>query len=157
MTRLRRWSSAADTDAMQQLASRCWPQGLHPGGLGWSHATHQLAGEIVVIEGPDGDLQGWAGLSQPGHLTLQVAIDQPEVRSALIEWLVSTAQGPALSVDVYDNQTQQEFIQRGFALTPSPVRLLPHGTARAQPGRRQPAAGSSRRVPDPECAARRKR
>jgi GNAT superfamily N-acetyltransferase len=118
--RLRRWSGAADTHAMQRLASRCWPRGLHPGGLGWSQATHQLADEIALIEGPDGELQGWAGVSQPGSLSLQVAADRPEARAELIEWLVGTAQGPEMSVDVYDDETLQEFVQRGFVLTSPP-------------------------------------
>jgi GNAT superfamily N-acetyltransferase len=130
MTGLRRWSGAADTGAMQRLASRCWPQGLHPGGLGWSQATHQLAGELVVIDGRHGDLEGWAGVSQPGHLALQVAADRPRVRNALIEWLVGTAQGTELSVDVYDDQTRQDFVHRGFVQTSPPFGYYQMG----QPG-----------------------
>lgn len=69
---LRGWSGAGDTLAMQALASRCWPGGLHPGGLGWSQATDQLAAEIVLVDGADGGLQGWAGVTQPGSLVLQL-------------------------------------------------------------------------------------
>ena len=62
-TDVREWSSSRDTAAMQRLASRCWPHGLHPGGLGWSKATGQL-GEQIVVEGADGEVNGWAGVYQ---------------------------------------------------------------------------------------------
>jgi GNAT superfamily N-acetyltransferase len=105
---------------MQTLASRGWPQGLHPGGLGWSQATHQLAEKIVLFDGPGGDLEGWAGVTQPGSLALQVAVDRPEVRTDMIEWLIGTAKGPELIVDVFDDETLREFVQAGFQPTSPP-------------------------------------
>lgn len=105
---------------MQTLASRCWPYGLHPGGLGWSMATGQLADTIMMINGPEGELVGWAGLSQPGSLSLQVAPDNPDVRAELIMWLTDTADGPRLSVDVYDDAILDDFRRIGFEPTSPP-------------------------------------
>jgi GNAT superfamily N-acetyltransferase len=104
---------------MQRLASRCWPHGLHPGGLGWAQATHQLADQIVVVDGDAGDLLGWAGGSQPGYLTVQVDPAHPGVRADLGEWLLRTAEGPALSVEVYDTDTLRDFTEAGFEPTDS--------------------------------------
>lgn len=77
---------------MQRLASRCWPNGLHPGGLGWSHATDQLADHIVVIDDGDrnGELAGWAGITQPNHIVTQVAASRPEVIETLVDWFLAT-------------------------------------------------------------------
>lgn len=105
---------------MQTLASSCWPHGLHPGGLGWSMATGQLADRIMMVDGLDGELVGWAGLSQPGSLWLQVAPDSPDVRAQLIGWLVDAADGPRLSVDVYDDAVLNDFRRIGFEPTPPP-------------------------------------
>jgi GNAT superfamily N-acetyltransferase len=130
---------------MQRLASRCWPQGLHPGGLGWAQATHQLADKIVLLDGNEGDLVGWAAVSQPGYLSLQVApAAQPDVRADLIEWLLRTADGPAFTVDVYDPDTLHDFIQAGFERTAAPSGFYRMGT----PGLR--AATDSVRATMPE-------
>lgn len=90
---------------MQALASRRWPGGLHPGGLGWSQATDQLAEKIALVDGADGELLGWAGVTQPGSLALQVQGGRSGVRSDLIEWLIGTATGPELTVDAFDQDT----------------------------------------------------
>ena len=111
---LREWSGAADTWAMQALASRCWPGGLHPGGLGWSQATDQLATEIVLVDGDDGVLQGWAGVTQPGSLGLQVAAASPDARADLIEWLIGTAKGPELTIDAFDQDSITDLTGVGF-------------------------------------------
>ncbi len=58
-----------DIAAVQRLASRLWPQGWHPGGLGWVLARGQLA-EEVVASGKGDDVAGWAARSvhEPGEL-----------------------------------------------------------------------------------------
>lgn len=33
---------------MQKLVSRRWPQGLHPGGLGWSHAIQPVLDQALA-------------------------------------------------------------------------------------------------------------
>jgi hypothetical protein len=60
--RVRPWEGSADTTAMQQLAGRLWPRGLHPGGVGWEAAVEQLPDETalaVICQ----HVAGWAGLS----------------------------------------------------------------------------------------------
>ncbi len=116
---VRPWSGAHDTQAMQRLASRCWPDGLHPGGLGWAHATDQLAAEIVVVDDGDG-VAGWAGVTQPGSLAMQVAPERPEVTGALVGWLLDAASGSELTIDTYDGATRAAFGRRGFARVEPP-------------------------------------
>jgi GNAT superfamily N-acetyltransferase len=129
---------------MQRLASRCWPQGLHPGGLGWAQATNQLADTIVLLDGKEGDLVGWAGVSQPGYLSLQVAPAQPEVRADLMQWLFSTADGPAFSVDVYDIDTLHDFSHAGFERAAAPSGFYRMG----EPGLRAATDGVLAAMPD---------
>jgi hypothetical protein len=40
-----------DISELQRLASRLWPTGWHPGGLGWALARGQLADDVVIFEG----------------------------------------------------------------------------------------------------------
>jgi hypothetical protein len=56
-----------DVTAIQQLASRRWPESWHPGGLGWAMARGQLAEEVAIIDGPTG-ASAWAarGMDEPG-------------------------------------------------------------------------------------------
>lgn len=116
----RAWSGATDTDAMQALARRCWPDGLHPGGIGWAQATRQLAQEIVLVDDSDGELLGWAGVTQPGFLVMQVESGRTELRRQLIEWLLVTALGPKLSIDVFDDETLHDLVRVGFEPTSPP-------------------------------------
>ncbi len=73
-----------------------------------------------MVVGDGGDLDGWAGVTQPGSLALQVAAGRPEVRADLIKWLIGTADGAELSVDVCDHDTLQDFIHAGFEPTLPP-------------------------------------
>jgi GNAT superfamily N-acetyltransferase len=113
---------------MQELASTCWPRGPHPGGLGWEQAIGQLADTIVLLESDSGGISGWAGLSQPGYLSLQVAPTQPAARAQLVEWLLATADGPELSVVVYDPDMVAEFTRAGFEQTPPSAGFYGMGT-----------------------------
>jgi len=114
LSELRAWSGSVDTVAMQRLACRCWPKALHPGGLGWSQSTDQLAEDIVIVDDGDGEIAGWAGITQPSHLVMQVAPGRPEVTEVLVGWLIHTATGPDRIIDTYDDQTRDTLTQHGF-------------------------------------------
>jgi GNAT superfamily N-acetyltransferase len=104
--RVRAWEPA-DTTAMQELASRNWPNGPHPGGLGWELAIGQLASQVVVADrgstgdGAGGRVAGWAGLTGSA-LVLQVDPACPDAAGSLVSWAVRTAAGPEMTVPVFD-------------------------------------------------------
>jgi ribosomal protein S18 acetylase RimI-like enzyme len=100
-------SSPDDVSELQRLASRLWPTGWHPGGLGWALARGRLAAEVVIFEGKHG-LLGWAALSgvhEPGELLAQADPSHPEIAEAIVEWLLETPPPAPLSIDVYDGDT----------------------------------------------------
>jgi hypothetical protein len=72
--------------AMQRLASRLWPVGLHPGGLGLA-VGGQLA-DPMVLDGSK-TCAVWAGIDDhhgAGELHVQADLSRPEVTRALLEW-----------------------------------------------------------------------
>jgi GNAT superfamily N-acetyltransferase len=77
-----------DFGQMQQLASRLWPSGWHPGGLGWGLSRHALADSVVVAvdEGGSGTLAGFAG--RGGDEITHVERDRDDVADALVRWLL---------------------------------------------------------------------
>ncbi len=93
----------ADIQEVQVLASRLWPAGWHPGGLGWALARGQLADEVVVFDGPDG-VAAWAARSvhEPGELLAQVDPARPDVAEAVVEWLRACSGGIRATVEVHD-------------------------------------------------------
>ncbi|MDQ1509712.1 MAG: hypothetical protein QOG50_1556 [Actinomycetota bacterium] len=96
-----------DISELQRLASRLWPTGWHPGGLGWALARGRLAEEVVVFEGKNGVL-GWAarsGVHEPGELLAQADPSHPEIAEAIVEWLMAMPPATRLSIDVYDGDT----------------------------------------------------
>jgi hypothetical protein len=100
-------TSADDVTELQRLASRVWPTGWHPGGLGWALARGRLAAEVVVFEGKNG-VVGWAarsGVHEPGELLAQADPSHPEIAEVIVEWLLATPPVVPLSIDVYDGQT----------------------------------------------------
>lgn len=109
----------ADGPAMQELQSRIWPLGVHPGGLGWLLATQQLGSEVVTATGSDG-LAGWGALSPPGELTIQVAPEEGDAAEALLDWPVRRADGPELSVVIHDDDStlQKAAAGQGFVAGP---------------------------------------
>lgn len=133
-TDVRDWSSDRDTAAMQRLASRSWPHALHPGGLGWSKATGQLGEQIVVVDGADGEVDGWASVEQPDGLALHAAPDRPDIASALLQWLLRTARGSVLSIDVFDDRVRDLVTRAGFEPATPPFgfyRMNPPGLSAA--------------------------
>jgi len=102
----RRESGPEDVAAIQQLASRLWPQGWHPGGLGWALSRGRLADEVVVFDGDDG-LAGWgarSGVHQPGELLGQVEPSRPDVAQSMVAWFLESAESPRLEIEVADGE-----------------------------------------------------
>jgi ribosomal protein S18 acetylase RimI-like enzyme len=148
-------AAEADIEEVQVLASRLWPAGWHPGGLGWALARGQLAEEVVVFDGTDG-LAAWAARSvhEPGELLAQVDPARPDVADAVVDWLRTSAGGMRATVEVHD----------GDATLASALRLggfAPDGAAGIV-GMFRPAGGAGgsgsdhpvRAVRDDELAAR---
>lgn len=105
-----------DIRAIQALASRLWPMGWHPGGLGWALARNRLAEKVVVFD--EGDrLAAWAALDQPGQLLAQLDPSCPELAAEIVEWFLDQAAGPELSVEVMDGDglLAGALNRRGFA------------------------------------------
>ena len=75
-----------DVCGMQQLASRVWPSGWHPGGLGWGLSRHALGDSVVVAvdEGTSGPIVGFAG--HGGDEISHVESDRDDVADALVTW-----------------------------------------------------------------------
>jgi GNAT superfamily N-acetyltransferase len=118
--RLRPWDESADTVAVQQLASRLWPAGPHPGGLGWSAATGQLPANVIVAAEASGSVAGWAGYSGAA-VELQADPARPEAARMLIEWAVANAAGPELRVTVYDGDECARWAVTGAGFTADPA------------------------------------
>lgn len=144
-----------DITAVQRLASRLWPRGWHPGGLGWALARGQLADEVVVFEGT-GDVEGWAARSvhEPGELLAQVDPSRPDVADLIVRWLLDGVGGARATIEVHDGDaTLASALRRGG--------FVPHPEARVV-GMFRPAGGAGtgvagypvRPVRDDERAAR---
>lgn len=142
---LREWQGPGDTEAMQRLASRLWPRGWHPGGIGWEGASRQLPARTMLAEDVAGavvGLAGWVGLAG-AELVLQVDPAAPDVADALLEWAISTAGATALAVTVYEGDealrsavTRTGFVKRAsdkavgmFRAATSARVVLPDGFA----------------------------
>lgn len=125
-------------------------------------ATGQLGTQIGVVEGPDnadGDLVGWASVEQPDSLMLQAAPGRLDVADALLRWLLRTAEGPVLTVEVFDGRARDLFTQAGFEPADPPLGFY----GMRELGLRAPVAGVSgpvsagyvmRRVRSDEAGAR---
>lgn len=150
----RRVDGRDDVEAVQRLASRLWPVGWHPGGLGWALARGQLADEVVAFEGADG-VEGWAARSvhEPGELLAQVDPDRPAVAAAVADWLVA-ANGGRATIEVHDGDPALGPALRRAGFAPRPgARVV--GMFRPAGGAHPPTGGSTvRSVADDELAAR---
>lgn len=118
--RLRAWQRPEDTEAIQRLASRCWPRGHHPGGIGWSEATEQLPAKVTLAVDGDGGLAGWAGV-HGGSITLQADPASPAAAEGLITWAVAVAEPGELTVEVFDGDetVRTAVTEAGFAPAPA--------------------------------------
>ena len=72
--------------AMQRLASRLWPSGWHPGGLGWGLSRQALADSVVVAVDDDGSIAGFA--ARGGDEITHVEPHRDDVANALVTWLL---------------------------------------------------------------------
>ena len=112
---IRPWAGPADTADMARLASRLWPHGPHPGGLGWSLAIGEFAQRAAVAR--DGEqVVGWAGAS-PGEVAVQADPHHPAAANLLLHWAID-AEGsgtPALIVWEGDRSMAQAAVAAGFA------------------------------------------
>ena len=102
------------------MASRVWPSGWHPGGLGWALARNALADEIVVAGDRDGTVIGWAsrGGHDIGELHAQVDRGRADVAAALVDWMVVRAprsSGPKIAVWDGAGELEAEVQGAGFA------------------------------------------
>jgi ribosomal protein S18 acetylase RimI-like enzyme len=108
--------TSSDMHGVQRLASRQWPAGWHPGGLGWALARGEVADEVVVVR--DGvDVVGWAGRGghDAGELLAQVRSGRTDVAEQLVDWLLSSG-ATRLHIELYDGDTTLEsvLIDAGF-------------------------------------------
>lgn len=87
-----------DFGQMQQLASRLWPSGWHPGGLGWGLSRHALAASVVVAVDEDGSgsIVGFAG--RGGDEITHVERDRDDVAEALVSWLLEVDESTPITV-----------------------------------------------------------
>jgi len=84
----------SDVRAMQEMASRLWPVGRHPGGLGWEWGRQETDDEIQLFFVANG-LAGWAAVSHPGTLWSQAEPGNAEVADAIVDVWLHHATGDA--------------------------------------------------------------
>ena len=91
-----RRAETGDTGGMQRLASRLWPSGWHPGGLGWGLSRQALAASVVVATDDDGAIVGFAG--RGGDEITHVERDRDDVADALVTWLLEIDEKAPITV-----------------------------------------------------------
>jgi ribosomal protein S18 acetylase RimI-like enzyme len=149
-------SAPRDVAAVQELASRLWPKGWHPGGLGWALARGELAEEVVLFEHA-GLPVAWAGRSGahgPGELLAQVDPTHPRVADTVVEWLVDTPGASRLTIEVYDGDVMLERALLGRGFTRSDVTIVGMLRGVEAGDARLPDGYTLRRVRDDEREAR---
>lgn len=154
MLTLRNWGGPDDTPAMQRLASKLWPAGPHPGGLGWTAAIEQLGDRIVLAELDEG-LVGWASLNL-GELQMATDPTSPDAAPALMEWAAENAPGTELTLAVADGDDviRSAALDAGFVPQPNgrPGLAMSHPARPASPT--LPAGYKIRSIEHGEEAAR---
>lgn len=85
-----------DVSDMQRLASRVWPSGWHPGGLGWGLSRQALGNSVVVAVDADGSIVGFAG--RGGDEIAHSERDRDDVADALVTWLLETDEHAPITV-----------------------------------------------------------
>ncbi|MGI8791899.1 MAG: GNAT family N-acetyltransferase [Acidimicrobiales bacterium] len=115
--------AADDRTAIQHMASRRWPQGWHPGGLGWWLARRQLDDKptpaVVVLDDPDGAVGAWAtrGQHDEGEVSVQVDAGRDGMIDATLDWALDGLDGVRITIEVYagDTASSTALEARGFA------------------------------------------
>jgi GNAT superfamily N-acetyltransferase len=147
--RMRACQGQKDTEAIQRLASRCWPRGHHPGGIGWSGATEQLPAKVTLAVDGDGGCAGWAGV-HGGSITLQADSVGPAGQDAaegLLTWAVAVVEPGELTVEVFDGDETVRTAVTEAGFVPSPAAAPVGGMFRdLDPGLDRPAERAS--LPD---------
>jgi hypothetical protein len=100
--RTRLHSGDRDTRAIQSLASRAWPAGWHPGGLGWALARGELGQQVLLLDDDAGRMVGWAAFGQHGAGDVLAQAGE-DAAPALVAWLLDNVDAPRLSLEVNDN------------------------------------------------------
>ena len=99
---------------MQRLASRLWPSGWHPGGLGWGLSRDALAVSVVVAVDDDGSIVGFAG--RGGDEITHVERDRDDVAEALVGWLLDLDEKAPITVwdgaDAFDRAVSRAGLER---------------------------------------------
>lgn len=116
----------ADLHAIQRIAGRRWPQGWHPGGLGWSIARWQLdpsrGAEIVVFD-EGGGVGAWAtrGEHGEGEVSVQVDAGRSDLLDAALDWVLDGLDDVRVRVEVYDGDDDLSAAlgSRGFVCDPA--------------------------------------
>jgi ribosomal protein S18 acetylase RimI-like enzyme len=139
---------------VQELASRLWPRGPHPGGLGWEAAIDQLPAATVLAE-TDRALVGWAGATS-GELVVHADPTCPDAAHALVEWAVAAADGAATELAVFDGDDVLRSVvaDAGFVARADPAPLVGMFRAATNEGPRLPDGYRARSVRDGEAAER---
>jgi len=91
-----RLAESGDVAGMQQLASRVWPSGWHPGGLGWGLSRRALADLVVVAVDNSGRVVGFA--ARGGDEITHVERDRDDVADALVTWLLEVDEDAPITV-----------------------------------------------------------
>ena len=87
-----------DFGEMQRLASRLWPSGWHPGGLGWGLSRYALAHTVIVAVDEDrsGTIVGFAG--RGGDEITHVEEDRDDAADGLVTWLLEVDERAPITV-----------------------------------------------------------
>src|SRR5262245_58225167 len=145
-----------DLWGMQQLASRVWPSGWHPGGLGWGLSRHALADSVVVAvdEGGSAPIAGFAG--RGGDEITHVDHDRDDVADALVTWLLEVDKNAPITVWDTADALARAVLRAGLepvGREPWPGMFLDIGAVRDDP-RRHVDGYAIRPVRPDETAAR---
>jgi ribosomal protein S18 acetylase RimI-like enzyme len=111
--RLKPYSGHDDLVAIEKLASRLWPLGLHPGGLAWMLAYTDKPVTVAY----EGDvLVGYGVVEDPGVLWTLVDPTSTDVAREIVSWFVGVVPDGHLHVDVVDGNDvlQAALTEHGF-------------------------------------------
>jgi GNAT superfamily N-acetyltransferase len=153
---MRELEGRKDITSVQRLASRLWPLGWHPGGLGWALARGAL-GERVLLFEVGGQLVAWAAVGghEDGELIVQADPSVPGLAEDVVRACLASVSAPVLVAEVsdQDDPLRIALLEAGFARDETePVIGLTRAVAASPP---PPARGYAiRQVRPGEEAAR---